>query len=152
MELKGAAVRCLVTGTDDEGRSRVVEVLDAPETAGADSGVGLWTLSRLAAEKASRPIGHGEHLDLGVEPDAVHWLITRWPVSDEWTAFHHTDSVDLDLVMEGSIELRLDDGDHHLEAGDCVVVTGVDHAWRSGPDGCVMSVVVLGTPPPAADG
>jgi hypothetical protein len=33
-------------------------------------------------------------------------------------------------------------------AGDCVVVTGVGHAWRPGPEGCVMSVVVIGTPPP----
>jgi hypothetical protein len=76
-------------------------------------------------------------------------MITRWDPEGEGTAFHQTDSIDFDLVVEGSIELRLDDGDHSLVAGDCVVVTGVGHAWRAGPEGCVMSVVVIGTPPPA---
>jgi hypothetical protein len=31
------------------------------------------------------------------------------------------------------------------------VVNGVGHAWRAGPAGCVMSVIVIGTPPPAAE-
>jgi hypothetical protein len=33
-----------------------------------------------------------------------------------------------------------------LSAGDCAVVAGVDHAWRTGPEGCTTSIVIVGTP------
>lgn len=57
---------------------------------------------------------------------------------------HHTDTVDFDIVLSGSVELILDDGVHRLASGDSVVVTGVDHGWRAGPDGCRLSVVAIG--------
>jgi quercetin dioxygenase-like cupin family protein len=63
-------------------------------------------------------------------------------------SMHHTDSVDFDLLLQGSLELTLGDGIHRLEPGDCVVMTGVDHAWRAGPDGCRLSVTAIGTPAP----
>jgi quercetin dioxygenase-like cupin family protein len=63
---------------------------------------------------------------------------------------HYTDSIDLELVIEGSVVLELDNGDHRLEAGDCVVMNGVDHGWRVGPDGCTVLIAILGTPSPRA--
>ena len=63
---------------------------------------------------------------------------------------HHTDTLDLQTVLSGSVELLLDDGAHRLEQGDLVVLTGVDHAWRAGPDGCRLSAVLVGTPSPDA--
>jgi hypothetical protein len=60
---------------------------------------------------------------------------------------HHTDTVDLNLVLSGSIDLILDTGVHTLMPGDCVVITGIDHAWRAGPSGCQISGIMLGTPP-----
>jgi quercetin dioxygenase-like cupin family protein len=57
---------------------------------------------------------------------------------------HHTDTVDFDLVVEGTIELILDDGAHALQSGDCVFMTGVDHGWRAGPAGCILSGTSLG--------
>jgi hypothetical protein len=57
---------------------------------------------------------------------------------------HHTDTIDLDTVVSGSIELVLDDGAHAMGVGDCAVVTGVDHAWRAGPEGCVFAAAMIG--------
>ncbi|MGQ9348086.1 hypothetical protein [Mycolicibacterium gilvum] len=68
---------------------------------------------------------------------------------DSETPMHHTDTLDLETVLSGSVDLVLDDGSHRLEQGDLVVLTGVDHAWRAGPDGCRLSAVLIGTPPPA---
>jgi hypothetical protein len=81
--------------------------------------------------------------------------VSSWEPDSERTTIHHTDTVDLDLVVTGSIDLLLDDGAHHLDTGDCVVITGVDHGWRAGAEGCTLSVVLLGTPLPVdstADG
>jgi quercetin dioxygenase-like cupin family protein len=61
---------------------------------------------------------------------------------------HHTDTIDYDIVLAGSVELTLGDGVHPLEAGDCVVIAGIDHAWRAGPQGASMSVTLLGSTPP----
>ena len=60
---------------------------------------------------------------------------------------HHTDTLDFDLILDGSVELILDDGTHLLRAGDCVVMTGVDHGWRASSDGCTTAALALGTPP-----
>jgi quercetin dioxygenase-like cupin family protein len=50
-------------------------------------------------------------------------------------------------VLSGSVDLILDDGVHHLDEGDMVVMTGVDHAWKAGPDGCRINAILIGTPP-----
>jgi hypothetical protein len=52
------------------------------------------------------------------------------------------------MLLEGSLELTLDDGRHSLEPGDVVVLNGVDHLWTAGPEGCRLNVVAIGTPPP----
>ena len=72
-------------------------------------------------------------------------MLVHWEASHEWP-MHYTDTIDLDVVLSGAIELVLDDGAHRLEPGDSVVVNGIDHAWRAGPEGCVMSVATIGTP------
>jgi hypothetical protein len=47
--------------------------------------------------------------------------------------------------------LILDDGGHPLVAGDSAVVTGVDHGWRAGPEGCRLTVMTFGVSPPNLD-
>jgi quercetin dioxygenase-like cupin family protein len=64
------------------------------------------------------------------------------------TAVHHADTLDLETVLTGSVDLLLDDGVHHLEEGDTVVMTGVDHAWKAGPDGCRINAILIGTATP----
>jgi quercetin dioxygenase-like cupin family protein len=76
----------------------------------------------------------------------VRWLIVEYE-PDTSFSMHHTDTIDFDTVLAGSVELVLDDGVHALDLGDSVVETGVDHAWRAGPDGCTLTVVGAGTPP-----
>ena len=96
----------------------------------------------------ARPAGHGEFRDLGVAPGLVRWMIVGFDPG-AFFDLHHTDTIDLDIVVDGTLELTLEDGAHQLVAGDAVVVTGVDHGWRAGPDGCRLSVTVIGTPPVA---
>lgn len=94
----------------------------------------------------SRPEGAATLVDLGVEPGRSTWSLWRFAPGAE-VGMHHTDTVDLEILVEGSIELILDDGSHPLQAGDCVVMNGVDHGWRTGPAGCLVSAVAIGTPP-----
>lgn len=141
-------MRCLITGTGSDGRSGVVKVLEFDEPASPVDVVSLWRAR--GGPLPSRPSGRAETQDLGVRPGGVRWVVSRWAPGSDAAIMHHTDTVDLDLVLAGSIDLLLDDGTHRLDAGDCVVITGVDHAWRAGPDGCTLSVVLLGTAPPVS--
>jgi uncharacterized cupin superfamily protein len=63
------------------------------------------------------------------------------------TQIHHTDSLDFDVVLEGSVDLVLEDGAHRLGPGDGAVIRGVDHGWETHQEGCRMSVVVIATTP-----
>ena len=48
----------------------------------------------------------------------------------------------------GSVELLLDDGPHHMDVGDSLVLPGVDHGWQAGPSGCTMTLVNVGSARP----
>ena len=60
--------------------------------------------------------GTAHKLDMGVAA-GLAWMIIRWDPGSEWPP-HYTDTIDLDVVLEGTIELVLDDGAHRLEPGD----------------------------------
>jgi mannose-6-phosphate isomerase-like protein (cupin superfamily) len=72
-----------------------------------------------------------------VEPDE-----TRGPARHPF--MHRTDTVDYGIVLEGEIDMWLDEDDVHLRAGDVVVQQGTNHAWvnRSGAP-CRMAFVLI---------
>src|SRR4029077_11650258 len=136
-------MRRLITGVDRAGGSRVVNE-DEVTFAEVAPGTG-WSLAYETQESPppSRPPGRGDFLPVLVAPGLARWNLVEYQPDLAWPV-HHTDSIDFDVVLSGSVDLILDDGPHLLGPGDCVVVTGVDHAWRAGPDGCQLSVVTLG--------
>lgn len=140
-------MRQIVTGVDADGRSCVVSESELTfDTAGPGVAVDLVFETSESPPPPRQP-GPAGLLDLGVAPGLARWMVVEYEPSAEF-AMHHTDTVDFDIVLGGSVDLILDDGIHPLTTGDCVAVTGVDHGWRAGPDGCILSVVLLGTPPP----
>lgn len=136
----------LVTGVDSNGRSCVVEEADLGPSDVAEMEQHM-VFRTSESPPPPRPAGHGADMDLGVAPGLTRWTVVQWP-PDRDAPMHHTDTVDFDIVLAGSIDLVLDDGSHHLEPGDCVLVNGVDHSWKAGPEGCTLSVVLLGSTPP----
>jgi len=57
---------------------------------------------------------------------------------------HFTDSVDLMIVLEGEVTLRLSDGDVTVKAGDVMIINGSPHAWRLSGKPCRICMVALG--------
>jgi quercetin dioxygenase-like cupin family protein len=140
----------LITGVDASGRSCAAR--DEPVTLQGDAGRGGLLYSVLYAAPSLPSISAGgrgaDHLDLVVPPGALRWTMIEYAPGAEFS-MHHTDTVDFDAVLSGSVELILDDGAHPLAVGDSAVVTGVDHAWRAGPEGCRLAVMTIGAAPPA---
>jgi mannose-6-phosphate isomerase-like protein (cupin superfamily) len=89
-----------------------------------------------------------EDLDMGV---ALEEIATKLPglaeaMEPENPGMHTTDTVDIDVVISGEVDLELDDGETvHLSAGDCVIQNGTRHAWRNkSSEPVVMFVALLG--------
>lgn len=139
-------MRRLVTGIDAQGRSCVVSDVEVEFAMTEDRGIvgveQLYVTDDLPP--ALQFAAKSDFLDMGFG-QGLAWMVIRWKPDSEWPP-HFTDTIDLDIVLEGSIELVLDDGAHRLEPGDSVVVHGVDHAWRVGKEGCTTCVVAIAAP------
>jgi quercetin dioxygenase-like cupin family protein len=148
---RAAIVRLLITGVDAQGKSAVLRQEDlaldqlAP---GFAMGIPYATTTSPPPARAS---GAAPLIDQGIAPGLTRWMVVELGPGSE-TPMHHTDTLDLQTVLSGTVDLVLDDGDHRLGQGDLVVLAGVDHAWRAGPDGCLLTAVLIGTPPPDAEG
>jgi len=61
---------------------------------------------------------------------------------------HRTRSIDYAIIMEGEIDMLLDDSDVHLKAGDVVIQRGTYHAWanRSGKPCKVFFILIDADP------
>jgi quercetin dioxygenase-like cupin family protein len=145
--------RLLITGVDASGRSCAAQ--DGPVTLQGDANLEGILYSVLYATPSHPSISAGggrvaDLLDLGVPPGAMRWTVIDYAPGGAFS-MHHTDTVDLDVVLSGSVELILDDGGHLLTVGDSVLVTGVDHGWRAGPEGCRLNVMTVGASPPNLD-
>lgn len=156
-------VRRIVTGHHPDGRSTVLIDGPAPNVKQRQAGNAstlLWVTDESPADvsgssdRAAREIGvppprrgsifrvaefppgvgagSGDNdaflRDMGIGSDVARGHAPRLP------AIHRTRSIDYVIVLEGGIDLLLDDQELHLHSGDVVVQQGTNHAWinRSG--------------------
>ena len=57
---------------------------------------------------------------------------------------HATDSVDYAIVIEGEIDMLLDDSEVHMKTGDIMVQQGTNHAWvNRGTQPCKIAFVLI---------
>lgn len=64
---------------------------------------------------------------------------------------HRTRSIDYALVMEGEIDMLLDDSEVHLQAGDVLIQLGTNHAWvNNSGKSCRIAFVLIDAQEPAA--
>ena len=144
-------MRRVVTGTDAAGRSCVVEDVELDPSISMPGFERHVVYQSDSTPPPSRPAGHGDYFPMDLAPGRVMWYFTTLEPRAEFDVpFHHTDTVDVGLLLDGTIELILDDGSHLLRAGDCFVVNGDDHSWRVGEQGCRICSASIGTPPPDA--
>jgi quercetin dioxygenase-like cupin family protein len=106
-----------------------------------------FSLDGLVAPSAAEASTAVDITDFGVQadPGRLSWSVFR-QAPGQLYPLHHTDTVDVDTVLAGSTWLTAAGIETELQAGDCVLIAGVPHAWRAGPGGCVLSVAFHGAP------
>ncbi len=59
--------------------------------------------------------------------------------------FHQTNTLDYALLLSGEVALVLDEEEHKLNAGDCVIQKGAMHTWINHTDAfSVMAFIMIG--------
>jgi quercetin dioxygenase-like cupin family protein len=64
---------------------------------------------------------------------------------------HRTRSIDYAIVLEGEIDMLLDDSEVHLAAGDILIQQGTNHVWvNNGTATCRIAFVLIDAKAPPA--
>ena len=152
--------RRVVTGHDAEGRSVFVSDGVPPDSGESPQGFGRCFVWHVPGPPVT-PDSGGElpgEWTINPPPGAVNWMIMKLPPTGSPAAgdpkdpnfdpdrpgMHATDTIDLVYLLEGEIELFLDDSSVRLAAGDCVVQRGTMHAWQVlGDRPCVFGAQML---------
>ena len=148
-------MRKLIAGVDGDGRSCLIEAVDITPVAVEGHGVNVERVyATTESPPASGTPARGKNVDVGLAPGFLRWIVVEHPPEAERTGpstagtIHHADTLDLVFVHEGTGELLLEDGAHPVGPGDLIMMPGVDHAMKPGPDGIRIVALSVGTAPP----
>jgi quercetin dioxygenase-like cupin family protein len=146
-------IRRVVTGHDAKNVAKVL--IDGPASnakfppSGAVSTL-MWITDRNPAD-----IAVGEKAEdmgariVGTAPPAngTRFCVIDFPAGSE-PHMHRTETIDYVIVLDGEIEMDMDDSTVKLKAGDILIQRGTNHAWanRSSKPARVAFVLVDGQP------
>ena len=121
-------VRRVVTGHDKDGHA--VFLSDDVVKEG-DMGCIMWTTSTSPANNNGTKDEGNCNVGSITRPGGTVFRIMEIDPHQPAGLMHRTNSVDYGLVLEGEVDLELDDKKVvHLKAGDVIIQRGTIHAWH----------------------
>jgi hypothetical protein len=160
-------MRRIIIGTDTNGKSTVV--YDGPPQSAyriSDARVGAIAVEPLVNFLSGPPPGESYCVDIWdtvglphknspdlastrrkfsieLEGRGLRVRFAEWGANVDSSTLHSTDTLDVDVVLSGQVELLLEEGRSViLREGDSVVLPGVKHGWRVGPEGASILFVM----------
>jgi quercetin dioxygenase-like cupin family protein len=151
----GLHTRRIVTGHDAAGRAMVKSDQSLAARPAADDGAWftrLWTTTSWPADNLDATDGAGLASGLAAANGSVLRIVDMAP--GHRSPMHRTQSLDYGIVLQGEVDLELDDGRIvSLAAGDVVIQRGTIHAWiNRGRRPARLAFVLLGAAPVVIDG
>jgi len=143
-------VQRVVTGHDAEGRS-VFKSEDFSPTklvpTGDASFLLMWTTQTVPADNNDETDGRERDAGTTLNGGSVIRIVDMLPGGA--SPFHRTNSIDYGIVIEGEVELELDDGAKtSIGPGGVIVQRGTNHLWRNVTDKpCRIAFVLIQAPP-----
>ncbi len=146
-------VRRIVTGHDDGSVAKVLIDGPAENEKYPDPGVIstlIWSTDRMPVPipigEAAEDMGNRK-LGSAPPPGGSRFAIIDFPPENP-VVFHRTETLDYVIVLEGEIDMDLDDSSVHLGTGDVLVQRGTNHAWvNRGTARARIAVVLLDAEP-----
>lgn len=149
-------VRRIVTGHDAAGRAVFASDQEfATEViASGDAAFSLvWTTATVPADNNDPVDGRERDAGLTLHQGSVIRVVDLLPRGE--SPMHRTNSVDYGIVLDGEVELELDDGvTRRIGAGSIIVQRGTIHRWRnpSATRTCRIVFVLIEAAPYRVDG
>ncbi|MFE7422107.1 cupin domain-containing protein [Rhodococcus sp. NPDC057529] len=143
------SVRRIVTSHDGNGQAvvRTDDQLPSQELSPTAQSVLLWSTDVFPSDNNDETDGAKPGVGL-VSPGGTVFMITNMAPHSESPA-HRTVSLDYGIVLDGEIDLVLDDGSTtRVRRGEVVVQRGTIHGWNNPLDvPCVMAFVLVDANP-----
>ena len=146
-------IRRVVTGHDAKNVAKVL--VDAPATNAKYPNSGLVSTLMWITDQNPADIAVGEQIEdlgariVGTAPPAngTRFCVIDFPPGNH-AHMHRTETIDYIIVMDGEIEMDMDNSTVKLRAGDILIQRGTNHAWanRSDKPARVAFVLVDGKP------
>jgi quercetin dioxygenase-like cupin family protein len=177
MELK--STRRIVTGHDAQGKAIVLfdsTLLAKQRSAGGNGMTMLWTTNEFPVDVSGS--GDRSQTHVGVPPTANgtvfrivdfapavlhaapvnhHQILVSMGIDPATQGYprhdntHRTRTIDYAIVLDGEIDMLLDDSEIHVKAGDILVQQGTNHAWvNNGTKPCRIAFILIDSETPAA--
>ena len=146
-------IRRFVTGHDAKNVAKVV--MQGPATNAKYPSAGTVSTLIWSTDRTPADISSGEDVEdlgariIGTAPPAngTRFAVIDFPPGNV-PRMHRTETIDYVIVLEGEIEMDMDDSTVKLKAGDIMVQRGTNHAWanRSSKPARVAFVLVDAVP------
>lgn len=138
-------VQRVVTGHDAEGRARFRSE-DCEPTRMVPSGdasfLTIWTTATVPADNNDETEGRERPTGTTLNGGSVIRVVDMLP--GKQSPMHRTNSIDYGIVLQGEIELELDDGEKKtVREGGIIVQRGTNHRWRNTSERVCRIVFVL---------
>jgi quercetin dioxygenase-like cupin family protein len=132
-------IRRFVTGHDDNKVAKVImqgAATNAKHPSAGTVSTLIWSTDRTPAD-----ISMGDAVEdlgariLGTAPPAsgTRFAVIDFPPGNA-PRMHRTETIDYVIVLEGEIEMDMDDSTVKMQAGDVMVQRGSNHAWVNRSD------------------
>ena len=142
-------IQRVVTGHDANGRAVFKSEAVSPTRmipSGDASFLLVWTTATVPADNNDATDGRERDAGLTLNQGSVIRVVDMLP--GKQSPMHRTNSIDYGIVMEGEIELELEDGAKRtIGQGGIIVQRGTNHLWRNTSDKvCRIAFVLIEAP------
>ena len=142
-------IQRVVTGHDDKGRAIFKSEDVTPTTmipSGDASFLLIWTTETVPADNNDETDGRLREAGLTIDQGSVIRIVDMMPGKE--SPMHRTNSIDYGIVLEGEIELELDDGaTRTVRQGGIIIQRGTNHLWRNITDRpCRIAFILIEAP------
>lgn len=148
-------IQRVVTGHDAQGRAifKSEDVCDPqPIPTGDANFLLLWTTPTVPADNNDETDGRARDVGTTLMGGSAFRIVDMLPGKE--SPMHRTNSIDYGIVLEGEIELELEDGRKKTVGKHGVIVQrGTNHLWRNATDQvCRIAFILIEAPAYLHDG
>ena len=139
------SIRRIVTGHDAAGKAIITadQPIPCPAAAAGAFVATLWKTDTSPVDLTDTADGAEKVTGFVPAPKGTIFRVVEFPPNNPLN-MHRTETLDYGIVLEGEIDMDLDDSTVHMKAGDIIIQCGTIHAWvNRGNKPCRIAFILM---------